>query len=48
MKNVCSLQFFQKGFTNLRKKKTEFFLFLVVRKAAKKDAMSAEVKSCDE
>ena len=48
VKNVCGLQqFFQKGFTNLEKK-TGFFLFLVVRKAAQKDAMSAEVKRCDE
>ena len=49
MKNVCGLQqFFQKGFTNLEKKITGFFLFLVVRKEATEDAMSAEVKSCDE
>ena len=49
MKNVCGLQqFFQKGFTNLEKKITGLFLFLVVRKEATEDAMSAEVKSCDE
>ena len=30
------------------KKITGFFLFLVVRKEATEDAMSAEVKSCDE
>ena len=48
VKNVCGLQqFFQKGFTNLEKK-TGILLFLVVRKAAQKDAMSAEVKRCDE
>ena len=48
VKNVCGLQqFFQKGFSNLEKK-TGFFLFLVVRKEATEDAMSAEVKSCDE
>ena len=39
--------FFRK-FSLIWKKKTGFFLFLVVRKAAQKDAMSAEVKRCDE